>query len=196
MSTQALNPDVAQIIRALPTIDLTTATLVLFVMSGLPGTGKSFLARQIAHHLPCFIVESDFVRKTLTNGRPTYTNDESTRIHRVARAVIKHLLESGSNVISDATNLAEWHREKLYRVADETHAKLVIIQTIAPENVIRERLARRFVSRDAGDISDADWSIYEHLRTELEPIRRPHLVIDTSGDLTAALRKILRVATT
>lgn len=194
MSAKILNPDVEKIIRALSNIDQTTATPVLFVLSGLPGTGKSFLARRLAQEQPCFIVESDLVRKTLTDGNPTYTSDESARIHRVARAVIKHLLESGHNVISDATNLAEWHREKLYHVADETRAKLVIIQTIAPEKVIRERLTRRFITRDAGDISDADWPIYEHLHAELEPIRRPHLVVDTSGELTAALQKILRAA--
>lgn len=183
---------VAQIFNALSRTDQTTASPSLIIVSGLPGTGKSFLARKIAERLPCVIVESDFVRKTLFE-KPTYAPDESTFVHRVAHAVTERLLGLGCHVICDATNLTEWHREKLYSIANRTNAKLVIIRTVAPESVIRERLAKRFSQRDPLDLSDADWAVYQMLKTELEPVRRPHLVVDTSGDMDAAVDKILRI---
>lgn len=185
---------VDQVWQALILHHETTATPVLFIISGLPGTGKSFLARRLADQLPLIIVNSDWVRKILAHQQPTYSAEESALVHQVGRAVMKRLLLAGYRVLYDATNLAEWHREKLYRLADETNAKLVIIQTIAPEEVVRTRLRQRFEQPDPLDYSDADWNVHENMKTEVEPIRRPHLVIDTSQDLAPAIRKILRAA--
>lgn len=181
------------ILRTLPPIDRRDAEPVLFVFSGLPGTGKSFLARKIAERVPCAIVETDFVRKTLIR-RPTYAAAESAFVHRVAQQVIQRLLQSGGRVIYDATNLAEWHREHAYRIADKANAKLVIIRTTAPEKVIRARLAKRSTTPDPFDYSEADWQVVELLRAELEPVRRPHIVVDTSGDIDQTVSQILRAA--
>lgn len=185
---------VESVYRALSPLQETTATPLLLLLSGLPGTGKSYLARKIAEELPCVIVESDMARKILTGGSPDYTPAESAFIHRVSRRVIDRLLSQGYRVIHDATNLAEWHREQVYRLTTRTHSKLLIVQTIAPEEVVRERLAQRFTNRDPRDLSDADWNVHEQLQTEHEPVRRPHLVVDTSGDIQETVRKILRAA--
>jgi predicted kinase len=185
---------VEKIYRALPGKEQTTATPVLFVISGLPGTGKSFLARKVAERLPCVIVESDFVRKTLVVGKPTYSGAESAFVHRVAHAVIERLLLAGCRVIYDATNLIQRHREKVFYLADKSRASIVAIHVIAPESVIRERLTRRFESRDPHDISDANWDVYQKLMPELEPMRHQHVVVDTSGDMDAAVTKIIRAA--
>lgn len=185
---------VDQVWRALTLHNETTARPVLFIISGLPGTGKSFLARRLAGQLPLIILNSDWVRKILTHQQPTYSAEESALVHRVGHAVLKRLLLAGYRVLYDATNLAEWHREKLYHLADETNAKLVIIRTIAPEEIVRTRLRERFEHPNPLDYSDADWNVYENMKTEVEPIRRPHLVIDTSQDLAPAIRKILRAA--
>jgi predicted kinase len=164
---------------------------VLVILCGLPGTGKSFLARRLADQLPALIVESDLVRKQLF-PQPDYSFEESRYTHRVAHLLIEDALQKGFNVISDATNLAEWHREALLRIAQRTHARFVIVQITAPGTVIQERLTRRRTDRAPHDHSDATWQVYEKLKPAFEPIAGPHLVIDTSGDLEAALAKIHR----
>ncbi|MBI5034545.1 MAG: AAA family ATPase [Chloroflexi bacterium] len=185
---------VEKTLRALALTDQTTAAPVLIVLSGLPGTGKSYLARRLTQRLPCVVVESDLVRKVISDSQPSYSSAESAYVHHVARAVMQRLLESGHHVISDATNLAEWHRELLYHLADKTNARLIIVQTIAPDHVVRERLQRRLENHDPVDLSDADWNVHESLKAELEPIRRAYLVVDTSQDLEPAICKILRAA--
>jgi predicted kinase len=169
----------------------TTAHPVLIVLCGLPGTGKSYLSRQLSTRLPAVVMETDFVRKTLFPA-PTYTFEESKRVHRVAQALIVRYLRQGRHVISDATNLREFHREMLYHLADVAGAGLVVVRVVASQEVVRERLELRQVTRAEGDISDADFSIYQRMRRDEEPIRRPHLVVDTSQDLEEGLAKILR----
>jgi predicted kinase len=166
---------------------------VLIVISGLPGTGKSHLARRLAERLPSVIVQSDFVRKIIL-PRPTYASAENLYVHRVAHAIIEQLLRAGYRVISDATNLAEWHREKLYRVAERTGAKLVVVRTVAPEEIVRARLAVRVMQREPTELSDADWGVHELLKPQVEPVERPHFVVDTSDNFEIALARILRAA--
>ncbi len=191
MEHSSLDAAAARILRLLPGRDQTTASPVLVVVSGLPGTGKSYLAHRIAERMPSVIVESDMVRRTLFPV-PSYSGLESMWVHRVAHAIIASLLATGHRVIYDATNLVEWHRQKVYYIAEQQGAKLVIVRTVAPEDIVRIRLQRRRESPDPDDLSDAGWEVYEHLKKRAEPIRRSHLVVHTDGDLSSALSKIVR----
>jgi predicted kinase len=188
-----LDQAVAKIVERLANTEETTVWPVLIMLCGLPATGKSYLARCLVEQMPFVIVETDFVRKTLFPS-PTYSGEESNFVHRVSHALMEKLLRRGARVIFDATNLLEFHREKVYRLARSTAAKLVIVQTVAPETVVRERLEKRQVARDSDDVSDANWAIYKRMASTQQPIGHPHLIVDTSGDLEEAVNKILRVA--
>ena len=173
----------------------TTAEPTLVVLSGLPGTGKSYLSGILAQRLGAVIVESDRVRKTIASS-PTYSAAESELVHRVCRIAARMLLQRGANVIYDATNLIEFQREVIYHLADKAGAKLVIVQTVAPEEVVRERLERRKNLENPGDISDADWRIYQAMRRGMgqgSRFGRNFMVVDTSGDSEEAVARILRV---
>lgn len=188
-----LNQAVATVEERLANTEETTAWPVLIMLCGLPATGKSYLARRLVEQMPFVIVETDFVRKTLF-PTPAYSAQESGLVHDVCHALMEKLLRRGARVIFDATNLLEFHREKVYRLARSAAAKLVIVQTVAPEAVVRERLEKRKIARDSDDISDANWAIYKRMVTTQQPIGHPHLIIDTSGDLVEAVNKILRMA--
>ena len=185
---------VAEVEKRLANTDQTTARPVLIMVSGLPGTGKSYLARKLAEREPFVVLEADFVRKTLF-PQPTYTAWESHWVHRTIHALIRKFLAKGLRVIYDATNLIEYQRGMVYHIADKAGARLVIVVTVSPEEVVRERLRRRHEGqRDLGDISDATWQIYKRMARRQQAIRRNYLVVDTSQDLDQAIRKVLRVA--
>lgn len=188
-----LDQTVAKIEELLPNTEETTAWPVLIMLCGLPATGKSYLARRLIEQMPFVLIETDFVRKTLFPS-PSYSAQESGLVHRVCHALMEKLLRRGTRVIFDATNLFQFHREKVYRLARSAAAKLVIVQTVAPETVVRERLEKRKVARDSDDISDATWAIYKRMASTQQPIGHPHLTVDTSADLREAVNKILRVA--
>ena len=167
----------------------TTAFPVFIMMSGLPGSGKSYLSQRLAEELPAVVVESDRVRKTLF-PEPAYTAEESALIHRICQEVIRRLLARGVRVIFDATNLIEFQREALYSLAERSGARLLIVRTVAPEPVVHERLEQRKLH--PANASDADWRVYRRMSTSEQQIARSHLCIDTSQDIDQAIRRIMK----
>ena len=159
------------------------------VVSGLPGTGKSYFCRQLRERLPAVIVESDSLRKVLF-PQPRYSAEESLHLFQILHRLVGDLLRRGIPVIFDATNLEEKNREYLYSIAERQGARLILVQIIATTEVVKERLeTRRSRSQST---SDADWEVYQKFRASVQPLGRSHFVVDTSKDIRPSIAKILR----
>jgi predicted kinase len=163
----------------------------LIVVSGLPGTGKSFFCHKLAERLSFLILASDTLRKILFPS-PQYKESENKRLFSACHALIKDLSMKGIPVIFDATNLLEHHREYYYRAAERARAKLILVWVEAPAEVVRQRLlARKKIAMPQYD-SEADWEVYNKMKPRRQRISRNHLVVDTSQDITAVIDKIVR----
>ena len=165
--------------------------VALIVVSGLPGTGKSHFSRRLVERVPVVIVESDAMRKILAPS-PTYSSSESGRLFKACHALIEDLLVGGVSVLFDATNLIERNRERLYNIAHKTSAKLIIVRTLAPLDMVSDRLRQRHERPDQEDNSDADISVYHRMASTDEPIRRNYFSVDTSRDIAPAIEKVAR----
>lgn len=164
----------------------------LLLLCGLPGSGKSYFAAALAQRIPLVILSSDRLRKLLI-PRPRYSRGEHRRVFAAAHLLLAQLLASGYPVVFDATNRTARARQPLYELAERAGAQLLIVEFTAPEEVIRQRLARRADgAAPAGypDYSDADWRIYCQMRQGGDPIDRPHYRVDSSGDITPVLAEI------
>jgi predicted kinase len=122
---------------------------VMVLVSGLPGTGKSYFSRKLAKKAHLVVLESDRLRKTLFPS-PEYSPEESNRLFDAYHALIDDLLGEGLSVVFDATNVTEKHRESVYRIADKNGAKLIVVSIKAPERVIYKRLVEREAGVDSG----------------------------------------------
>jgi predicted kinase len=163
----------------------------LIVVSGLPGTGKSFFCRKLVERLSFLVLASDTLRKILF-PTPQYTESESRRLFSACHILIEELLRKGIPIIFDATNLQEHHREYLYRAAERAGAKLILVWVEAPSEVVRQRLLAREKAGIPQYDSEADWEVYSKMKSRTEKISRNHLVVDTSQDITSAIDKIVR----
>ena len=163
----------------------------LIVVSGLPGTGKSYFSRKLAERLPFLVLESDPLRKSLFPS-PTSSVLESSRLFRAVHCLIEGLLRKGMPLILDATNLSERHRERLYNIAERLNARLILVRVEAPPDLVQERLKARSGQKKMEDNSDADWLVYQKMKPTAQKIRRNHYAVDTSRDITPVLNKIVR----
>ena len=182
-------------LRALLLEDARTAGLqpekpLLLMLAGLPGSGKSTFACAVTSHVPFVVLESDRLRKALV-GSPEYTGEEHSRVFRACHRLIHEFLARGYPVLFDATNLAERNRKPVYAIARKAGAPLAIAVVTAPTDVIRRRLGDREAGVDPAAWSDAGWEIYSRMAPAWVPVKRPHILVDTSMDTGPALQQVL-----
>lgn len=182
--------DVRRIEQALGPLPAAVAAPALVVLTGLPGAGKSHLARELSRRYPLAVLNSDALRAVLF-PHPQHSDEENARLFPATHVVLDRLLARGVSAVLDATNLREAHRRPLYQLAERRGARLVVVQVTAPEEMAKERLRRRRRGETPGDISEAGLEVYDKMRADAEPVRRPHIVVDTSKDVGPALDKIL-----
>jgi len=185
------NSDVQRLTESLGGLPEPVAEPTFIVVSGLPGTGKTYFCSQLAQRLPFVILESDVLRKTLFSSL-SYSSEESSRLFQAIHLLIERLLKKGISLILDATNLSERHREYLYSIADRLDAKLILVRVEAPPQVVYERLKTR--QDDPENKSDAEWTVYQRMKPSVQKIHRNHYAVDTSRDITPVLDKIVREA--
>jgi hypothetical protein len=183
--------DVQQLTESLGQLPEPVVEPAFIVVSGLPGTGKTYFCSKLAERLPFVILESDALRKALFL-LPSYSPQESNRLFQVCHLLIEKLLKRGIPLILDATNLSERYRERLYSIAYRFDVKLILVRVEAPVEVVRERLKVRQTGVNPEEKSDADWDVYQRMKPAVQKICRNHYAVDTSRDITPVLDKIVR----
>jgi DegV family protein with EDD domain len=186
-----LERDVRRLAATLAELPAPVARPALIVLCGLPGSGKSHLARELADRLPLACLEADALRRALVR-RPTYSQAESTRLFAACHALLDELLARGVPALLDATNLKEAHRRPLYRLAETQNARLVMVQVEATEEVVRDRLTARELAAVPDGSSQAGHDVCDRMRQGADPIQRAHITVNGSGDVSRAVDAILQ----
>ena len=188
---RSINKDVERLRQNLKDLPQPQVEPAFVMVSGLPGTGKSFFCRKLAEKLPFLILSSDALRKILFPS-PLYNENENKRLFPACHALIEELLTQGIPIIFDATNLLEKHREYLYHAAEKAGARLIPVCVEAPPEVVRQRLLVREKGFTPQDDSQAGWEVYRRMKPRREKVSRNYFVVDTSKDTAVAIDKIIR----
>ena len=110
---------------------------MLIVMVGLPGSGKSSVAKQLAEvNKDIVIVSSDAIREEFYGD----ANDQShnDKVFRIVNKRLKEeLLNNNKKVILDATNISKKRRKALLK--DLKNPKSMAIIMAVPEYICKER---------------------------------------------------------
>lgn len=142
---------------------------MLVITCGLPATGKSTIAREVAEATGMSYHSSDVVRKDVAGigkrehryekyGRGVYSDRLREQVYEALLERARADLEAGKSVVLDASYIRRAHRKAAATLARETGAQFAVLHTTADEDVVRSRLQRR--TEEGSDPSDARWEIY------------------------------------
>lgn len=138
----------------------------LLLVGGLPGTGKSTLARGLAREANVRLVATDPTRKRLAGmapgedasasfGEGIYGREWTERTYRACLREAERLLFQGFRVTVDGTFHAESRRRAFLDAADRLAVPARFIHCRAGREAVRTRLAER-----EEDVSDAGIEVY------------------------------------
>lgn len=146
-----------------------TATPLL-ITHGVSGSGKSTVAQMLLESYGAVRVRSDVERKRLAGLHPMarsesgldsglYSADLSRQTYARLGELARGVIGSGLPVIVDATFLRRVQRDAMRALATSLGVPFVILDTTAPDDVLRARVQTR---RDMGhDVSEATAMVLE-----------------------------------
>ena len=177
---------------------------LLVVMTGMSGSGKTWVSGQLMEALPAIRMRSDIERKRHMHLEETassnsgiaagaYASDVSDTIYSKLNALAAEILQAGHNVILDASFLRLAQRDAARAVAECTGAHLVFLQTMAEDSILRARIRARGARAD--DASEADTGVLDYQLRTAEPLtaEEQQRTVRCNSDDADTVRLVTRV---
>jgi predicted kinase len=165
--------------------------VIVIALAGLPGTGKSTLARALAPVLGAPILDKDEVRAALFE--PHEIDYSAEQDETCMRAIHERVVEwadrahevgrepsaAPASVILDGRTYSRREQvQALAALAARIAAPLLLVECICSEAVALQRLARD-AAAGGHPAANRGPELYRRLRASADPLPEPKLVIDT-----------------
>lgn len=157
----------------------------LVVLAGLPGSGKSMIARELARRLRATWLRIDTIETAMAD-EATPIRDEG---YRVAYALAVDNLRLGLDVVGDSVNPWMETRDAWRNAARQAVADVFEVEIICSDAAEhRRRVATRVP--DVPGLTPPTWD--EVVTRDYRPWTRDHMVVDTAGrDVESCVAEIL-----
>jgi predicted kinase len=149
---------------------------MLIVLGGLPGAGKTTLARALSQRMQAAHIRIDTIEQAI-RASGMLKSDIGPTGYMVGYAVAEDNLRIGRTVVADSVNPLNITRDAWRSVAERTSSPVFEIEIIRSDRADHQRVIETRTSDLQGLILPT-WD--DIVAREYEPWDRPHLVIDTS----------------
>lgn len=99
---------------------------VLICLYGFPGSGKSFVARNLAETVQMAYVSADRIRSELF-ANPRYDKQENAIVAHLMNYIVEEFLSAGLSVVYDANALRAGQRHRLRELAAKHRAAYLLV---------------------------------------------------------------------
>ena len=157
---------------------LTSRRKMLVLMCGLSGSGKTWIAAQLAMLLDGIHLRSDIERKRLAGigeressragvGEGIYKAEDSVRLYAHLARAAGAALGGGQSVVVDASFGQRTDRADFRQLAMELGVECSVVYCHAPPEILRTRIAARQVQ--GTDASEADFAVLAWQQQRFDP---------------------------
>ena len=165
---------------------------MLILFSGLPGTGKSAVADELARALPAPVFSVDPIESAILGAGIEQSYATGLAAYGVAQNLVDTHLALGHTVVADAVNAVEDARAAWRDIAETRGVRLRVIQCVcSDEQLHRERLEARRRNLPP-QFREPTWGDVQRRREEFAPWPDEQLVIDSVRPLPDNVTRILR----
>jgi len=167
---------------------------MLVILAGLPGTGKSTLARVLAQRLPGAVLDKDVIRAALFQpAHVEYSLAQDDFCQEIMLKTAAYLLakDAGLHVLLDGRTFSRrYQRERVIEFCSRAGATWATLECVCAEQTAIGRLAEA-MAQNTHPAANRTPELYRKIREDWEPIDSPKLVIDTDTALDSCVDRAL-----
>lgn len=165
---------------------------MLVVMAGLPGSGKSTIARALGPKLPAVVISVDPIDAAMRRAGIGRDQPTGLAAYLAAEAVAHDVLNAGMSVVLDAVNAVEPARHQWRELAARCSVPMIFVEVICSDpHVHRARLTAR--CRELSGMPEPTWDDVVRRAAEYAPWTDRVLRLDSIDGQVVNVRAVLDV---
>jgi predicted kinase len=169
---------------------------MIVLMAGLPGTGKTTLARELADRLWGTVLSKDEIRHALFPPRDIeYSTEQDDFCMEIMLQAAAYLLSKDPrrHVFLDGRSFSRQYQiERVLKAARELKQSWRIMECVCSDRIAQARLESQ-----AGEhlATNRDYRLYLELKARFQPITYEKTIVDTDRPLGECVERALAALT-